>query len=110
MNEEFPIEYNSVQWTSTSRKSLIIHRLSVKAECQGKGIGKLLIDFVEDFWRKNGYSSIRQDAFTSNPNALQLYQTLGCTITGSVMFRKGEFKCFEKVLLCPETSNEFIYG
>lgn len=98
INEEFPNEYNSVKWICLNDKSLIVHRLSVRADCQGKGIAKLLMHFAEDFGRKNGCFSVRLDAFSENPIALRLYQKLGYTITGTVIFRKGKFYCFEKVL------------
>lgn len=42
INEQFPIEYNSIKWAGLSGKSIYLHRLSVKADCQGKGLQNCL--------------------------------------------------------------------
>lgn len=98
VNEEYPIEYDSINWQNKVGKSLIIHRLSVKSNCQGQGIGKELMIFIEEYAKNNGYSSIKLDAFLNNQSALKLYENLGYNNIGEVNFRKGIFNCYEKVL------------
>ena len=56
------------------------------------------MNFAEDRARELGYCAIRLDAFTKNPRALRLYQTLGYHDAGGVTLRKGPFRCFEKRL------------
>ncbi|WP_166962224.1 GNAT family N-acetyltransferase [Yeosuana marina] len=98
INESFDKEYETVNWHYIDNNPLIIHRLAVKSSAQGKGIAKKLISFVEDKAKFNGYKTIRLDAFSSNPNALGLYKSLGYRYAGDVNLRKGVFHCFEKIL------------
>lgn len=100
LNEEYSPEYNSLEWKDKNGTALIVHRLSIKADCQGQGIAKQLMMFAEEYAINNGYSSIRLDAFLHNKAALSLYDNLGYTKVGTVTFRKGEFYCYEKVFLC----------
>ena len=95
MNDVFSPEYESLDW-KVSGKALFIHRLSVKPSMQGRGIAKFCMSFAEAFARKNGYDAIRLDAFPKNRAAIRLYEHLNYSKIGSVMFRKGEFYCYEK--------------
>ncbi len=90
LNDEQSIEYNSVQW-SDNGNPFVIHRLCIIPGFQGKGLAKTLVRFAEKFARENHYSSIRLDAFTGNPIALRLYNSLQYQQKGIVKFRKGEF-------------------
>lgn len=51
---------------------------------------------IENNLREQGVSSIRLDAFTQNPYALKMYQSIVYHITGEVNFRKGRFYLMEK--------------
>lgn len=97
LNEDYSPEYDSLKWEDRKGKSLIVHRLSIKADCQGQGIAKELMVFAEKYAKDNSYSSIKLDAFTDNKAALSLYEKLGYTKIGMVKFRKGKFNCYEKV-------------
>ena len=99
LNEEYSPEYNSLEWKDKNGTALIVHRLSIKADCQGQGIAKQLMIFAEEYARNKGRSSIRLDAFLHNKAALSLYESLGYSKVGTVTFRKGEFYCYEKVFL-----------
>ena len=99
LNEEYSPEYNSLEWKDKNGTSLIIHRLSIKADCQGQGIAKQLMIYAEEYAKSNSYSSIKLDAFLPNKAALHLYEKLGYTEVGTVTFRKGKFNCYEKVFL-----------
>ena len=98
LNEEYSPEYNSLEWKDKNGTSLIIHRLSIKADCQGQGIAKQMMICAEEYAKRNNYTSIKLDAFLHNKAALSLYENLGYTEVGTVTFRKGEFNCYEKVL------------
>jgi len=97
LNENYSPEYNSLEWKSKNGIALIVHRLSIKANCQGQGIAKQLMIFAEEYAINKGYSSIRLDAFLHNKAALSLYENLGYTKVGTVTFRKGRFNCYEKL-------------
>ncbi|MEH7075298.1 GNAT family N-acetyltransferase [Neobacillus drentensis] len=76
------------------------HRLVVHPKFQGKGYGKQLLQFAEEFALQNGYSSIRLDVYRQNPGALTLYERSGFQERGTIRFpfRSVSYKCFEKIL------------
>jgi ribosomal protein S18 acetylase RimI-like enzyme len=98
LNEQYFPEYNELKWDDDGGKFLIVHRLCVHPDYQGQGYGQKLMQFAEEHAKKNGYSSIRLDTFTSNKRALELYDSLNYRRVGTVIFRMGIFQCFEKVL------------
>ena len=99
LNENQDREYDDVTWELDDEKPLVLHRLCLSPDYQGKGLSKVMMGFVEDYARGNGYRSIRLDAFTLNPISLSLYRSLGFVARGEVRFRKGRFICFEKILV-----------
>jgi ribosomal protein S18 acetylase RimI-like enzyme len=98
LNEQYFPQYNDLAWEDTGGKFLIVHRLCVHPDYQGQGYAQKLMRFAEEYTKKNGYSSIRLDTYTSNQRALALYDSLNYRRVGMVTFRKGLFQCFEKVL------------
>lgn len=93
-------EYADICWKYTNGKQLVVHRLCVHPNFQGKGVAKSLMAFAEDYARKNEYASIRLDSFTQNPTSEGLYTKLSYRKSGTVTFRKGVFYCFEKDVTC----------
>lgn len=91
-------EYSDVKWELDNDHPLIMHRLCVRPKYQGQGIAKQLIKFSEQFAIENGLKSLRLDAFSANPSAINLYERNGYLKRGIVKFRKGNFYCYEKVL------------
>jgi ribosomal protein S18 acetylase RimI-like enzyme len=98
INEEQSPEYSQIKWVSDGRKVLVIHRLSVHPEAQGKGIAKQMLHFIEDVATKNNYSCIRLDAYSGNETALKLYENFGYQKAGQLYFpwRDLPFYCYEK--------------
>ncbi len=89
-------EYNQINWQYITGKHLVIHRLFIDPEYQGKGLAKKILSFTEKYGRSNKYSSIRLDAFVNNKSALALYEKNMFELRGQVVFRKGTFNCYEK--------------
>lgn len=100
LDEQQPPEYGTVPWTVQSGKALVIHRLAVHPNHQGRGLAKLLVEFAERKAREGKYDSIRLDAYTGNPPALRLYEKFGYEARGEVWFpsRLKPFYCYEKSL------------
>ena len=59
LNEQIPPEHNLISWKFSENKVLVIHRFAVLPLWQNKGIAKEMIQYVEQFAAKSGYSSIR---------------------------------------------------
>lgn len=97
LNEEESPEYDDVTWAYQGRV-LVVHRLTIAPEHQGKKLALRLMDFAEEKATRKGYDTIRLDAFTQNPAAIALYERHGYRKAGTVRFRKGVFFCYEKSL------------
>lgn len=93
-------QYEAIDWLERKGPNLIMHRLAVHPEVQGKGIARRLIAFAEEYARSGGYTSIRLDTYAKNNRALALYPSLGYERRGEVDFpgRTANFPVFEKVL------------
>ncbi|HEY2421931.1 MAG TPA: GNAT family N-acetyltransferase [Neobacillus sp.] len=93
-------KYQDLNWTDIKGEPLVIHRLGVHPVYQGKGYGKRLLEFAEEFAVTNGHSSIRLDVYSGNPGAVVLYERKGYRRVGGISFpfRSVPYYCFEKNL------------
>lgn len=100
INDEQSPECDEVKWITNGEKVLVIHRLCVNPEYQGKGTARKVLKFITDYASDNGYSSIRLDAYSVNRRALNLYENYGFVRTGEIHFpyREYSFYCYEKVI------------
>lgn len=99
LNEVQPSEYSAIKWEHEDNRPLVMHRLCVHPNFQQQRIAGRLLKLSEQFATDNTYRSIRLDAFCRNPFALHLYEKSGYARRGTVTFRKGEFYCYEKMLV-----------
>lgn len=97
LNESCDNEYDALQWKYAS-PFLVIHRLFVSPSAQGKGISSKMIKYAEQYALENNYRSIRLDAFSLNKTANAVYLKKGYEFVGTVIFRKGIFNCYEKLI------------
>lgn len=65
---------------SISPEAFEIWRIYVAPQSQGKGIGKLLLNFAEEQAHRQGYSKIIIWAFKNNYRAVSFYQKNGYCI------------------------------
>lgn len=102
LNEDQDEEYAEINWsTSEQDRNLVVHRLAVHPDHQGKGIARKLMDFSEEFARKQGYNAIRLDTFSQNPRNQKFYRTRGYSELGSVFlkYKKAHpYFCYELLL------------
>jgi len=93
-------KYRKLIWEDVEGRPLVIHRLAVHPFQQGKGYGKQLLQFAEEYALQNGYSSIRLDVYSQNRGALTMYERSGFQERGTIRFpfRTVPYKCFEKIL------------
>lgn len=70
-----------------------IHIIAVKSENRGQGIGKKLLQHVEDVYSNNKKLFLVVADF--NPEAKHLYESLGYTAIGDIpdLYRKGITEC-----------------
>ena len=98
LNQEQEEAYITVDWNFYDEKIAVIHRLCVDPDLQNQGIARSTMVAAQNELIKQGFLSIRLDAFSKNPYALKLYDKLGYLKCGEVTLRKGLFFCFEKRL------------
>ncbi|MBD7913426.1 MULTISPECIES: GNAT family N-acetyltransferase [Clostridium] len=99
LNEFQDIEYKEINWQYTKGKSLVIHRVCIDPRYKGNGIATSFLKYAELLGKEKGYESIRLDTFTLNKYSCRLYAKNGYEKRGIITFRKGEFFCFEKVII-----------
>lgn len=101
ITEEIPEEYFPITWLSQTDSNIYIHRLAVHPEFWGKGYGKKLMDFAEDFAMKNGFESVRLDTFSQNLRNQRFYESRGYQRLGSIYFPNQSdkpFYCYELLI------------
>jgi len=98
LNEYQDKEYEDLIWKYNSGKQLVVHRLCINPTLQGKGIARVLLEYIERYAKENKYRAVRLDAFTQNERACRLYERAGYEKVGVITLRKGNFFCFEKEL------------
>lgn len=98
VNSEFDEQYKNGKWRYDNEKFVVVHRLCVNPIYQNQKLGKNTMIMIEEVLRKKGIQSIRLDAFSLNPYALGMYDTLGYQKVGQTIWRKGLFYLFEKKL------------
>tara|TARA_B100000945_G_C20115355_1_gene472271 strand:- start:91 stop:594 length:504 start_codon:yes stop_codon:yes gene_type:complete len=93
--------YLDIDWRDKTNQFLVVHRLAVKEDEWGKGIGKSLMYFAEGLVLKMGLKSIRLDTYSGNPKAMQFYLQLGYSELGKIDLKpnKEKYHCFEKIVL-----------
>ena len=95
-------QYKDIGWKYKSDAVLVIHRLGVNPKFQGRGLGKKMCAFAEDFARQNNLDCIRLDAFSENPISTNMYLKLGYRQAEGLCYFRGKatpFYCYEKKII-----------
>jgi len=93
-------EYVQAGWDIT-QPAIVVHRLAVNPEFQGRGIAAALLLQADVVARARNIPRIRADTNTHNRAMQRLLPRLGYTFSGeiSLEFRPGmRFFCYEKLL------------
>ena len=95
INAQQDDEYTEGDWHCGAHAA-VIHRLCVHPKHQNQGVARETMRHAQQWIVQRGYDCIRLDAFTQNPYALRLYESLGYCKAGEVTYRKGKFVLMEK--------------
>jgi len=102
LNSSQDEEYSAMNWsTSEDDRNIVVHRLAVHPEHQGKGIARSIMDFAEKWAADNNYDAIRLDTFSQNPRNQKFYTNRGYTELGSVYLKYKKdhpYFCYEMLL------------
>lgn len=93
-------EYVQAGW-DLSEPAIVVHRLVVDPQLQGRGIAIALMQHAETVALQRNIGRIRVDTNTKNPATQRLLPKLGYKLSGEIGldFRPGlRFFCYEKLL------------
>ena len=93
-----------INWsTDDTDRNIVVHRLAVRPDQQGKGIGQAH-GFAEQWARDNQYDAIRLDTFSQNPRNQRFYLNRGYTDLGAVFLPyKRDFRISAMSCCCVNT-------
>ena len=77
LNNYDVLDYKNINWASRNKKFIYLNRLVVLPSEQGKGYAKKMIQFIEEYARKNKFDVIRLTVYCENIFAIGLYEKLG---------------------------------
>lgn len=92
-------EYENIQgkWL-TNGDFIAVHRVALAEKYLGKGLAKIIFNYVEDCALSKNIFSIKADTNFDNKPMLAIFNKRGYTYCGEVYFRGSPRKAFEKVL------------
>ena len=98
-------QFNAIPWLFGVKPGCF-HRLAILPEAQGQGLGRLVLDDVEDILRGMGCDCLRCDTLETNTRALALYEGRGMRRVGATHYPPDltkNYPCLEKPLTadCP---------
>lgn len=98
ISEEQEKEYQTIDWQFDGSKVMVIHRLVIHPQHQGKGYAQILMDYAENLALEQKYTSIRLDTYSKNDRSVAFYLKRHYVIRGEVRFpgREFPFLCLEK--------------
>ncbi|MFT6243834.1 MAG: GNAT superfamily N-acetyltransferase [Salibacteraceae bacterium] len=102
LNESQDEEYAEIKWsTNDADRNIVVHRLAVHPDQQGKGIARKIMDFAEVYAKDQGYNAIRLDTFSQNPRNQKFYTNRGYTDLGPVYLKYKKdhpYYCYEMLI------------
>lgn len=96
------LDHEPLDWAPVN--SGVPVRICIRADLQGKGLGKAVMNELMRIARERGYESLRLLAATSNKPANRLYTGLGFTHKGTAALYNKEFNAYELLLSETETA------
>jgi GNAT superfamily N-acetyltransferase len=92
-------EYETIEgnWLTNS-DFVVFHRVAISENYLGQNLSKKIIDYIEDFARKNNIKSLKADTNHDNFAMMKIFEKCGFTFCGIVYFRGSPRRAYEKVL------------
>ena len=82
----------------TNADFVVFHRVAIAEKYLGKNLSQKIIDFIEEFARKNNIKSLKADTNHDNFAMMKIFEKSGFTFCGIVHFRGSPRRAYEKVL------------
>lgn len=98
INDEPDYERIDGEWLS-QEDFVVFHRLAIAKEQAGKGLGKLMMQHIEQYAIDNNVFSVKADTNHDNPAMKNNFEKSGYTFCGQVYINGSPRKAFEKRLV-----------
>jgi GNAT superfamily N-acetyltransferase len=85
------------KWLSNT-DFVVFHRVAIAEKYLGRNLSQKMIEFIENFARKNSIKSLKADTNHDNFAMLKIFEKSGFTFCGIVHFRGSPRRAYEKVL------------
>lgn len=85
-----PLGFASVEKQYKSPANFMIHKLYILPSFQGKGIGKVFLDYLTVLARQTAHDTLMLKVFVKNQNAIRFYQHLGFHSIGEEVSELGK--------------------
>lgn len=85
-------------WGDTPMDAAYFHRLAIKREYAGKGLGHALVEWAEGTAKAAGKSYLRLNCTFENQRLRQYYEDMDYAYRGEAKFRDLRFALYEKQL------------
>jgi len=76
----------------------VFHRVAISEDYIGKGLSRIMLNFIEDFALENNLTSVKADTNFDNPAMQNIFGKAGYIYCGEVFFRGSPRMAYEKVL------------
>lgn len=80
---------------------VVYHRVAISEKHIGKGLSKVMLNFIDDFALQHGITSVKADTNFDNARMMGAFEKSGYVYCGEVFFRGAPRKAYEKVLTHP---------
>jgi GNAT superfamily N-acetyltransferase len=99
VNKIEPVEYCGLDWSST-KKAMVIHRMSVHPEYRRNGLGLELMKFTEVLAQSKNINYLKTDTNSLNKKMKALFLKCNYNFIGEISFLKKEtpFYCYDKIV------------
>lgn len=82
----------------TNTDFVVFHRVAIAEKYLGQNLSQKIIEFIEDFARKNKIKSLKADTNHDNFAMMKIFEKSGFSFCGIVHFRGSPRRAYEKVL------------
>lgn len=90
--------HNDISWSYTGDNWIILHRLCIEPIYQHQGYGQKILSIFEKIAKKNNFASIRIDVFSTNAEAIHIYEKFGYKKVGEAYCDRGLFYIYDKLI------------
>lgn len=93
------LEEDLLYWGQKNDKATYIHSLVILEKLEGKGIGKKVLQKIENDAKKEGYTYLRLDSDSKNPKLCDYYEKQGFQKVGIKKLPLSTYNLYEKVIV-----------